>query len=427
MTVTPIDRGEEPRKRGGRKSPHDLEAEERALGCMFANAADRAFMLDVLRGEDFYKPRHSAIFGAIGKLVERGSGVDVTTVADELARAGKLDLCGGRSGVLEVATSSGIHPRDYAGTVAQLAACRRAIAWADEISTAGYTVDLDALDRVLDLGPEHVFAHLEAFFEPEPGFDPAGFMDRPIEEVRPRQWIVPDLLELGDRVIISGGEGGGKSTFFRQFLTQTASGIHPFTLADIPARRGLYFDLQDSSAQMEREWSWLAGKTRGRLAPGMLAVQSRRQGMNILNRGDRRYFEQCIERSHAEIVAFGPLYKIFRAPKGRGKHDEEVAEEVCGVLDEVATRYGCAFMIEAHSPHGDGGDRANYRPTGAAVWLRWPEFGFGMKPIRPKDGEQSPGVELRRFRLDRDRDRAWPRRLFYGSVWPWESPPEEVF
>lgn len=57
---------------------------------------------ELLQPEDFYKPAHGRIFGAIASLHEAGQPIDPTTVADRLARAGVLEDLGGKSVLLEL-------------------------------------------------------------------------------------------------------------------------------------------------------------------------------------------------------------------------------------------------------------------------------------------------------------------------------------
>ncbi len=65
-------------------------------------------------------------------------------------------------------------------------------------------------------------------------------------------WLVPGLLERQDRVILTGPEGGGKSTLLRQMAVQFASGIHPFGGDLFEPLRVLLLDLENSSRQVHR-------------------------------------------------------------------------------------------------------------------------------------------------------------------------------
>ena len=58
------------------------------------------------------------------------------------------------------------------------------------------------------------------------------------------------------------------------------------------------------------------------------------------------------------------------------------------------------------------------RPTGTSLWLRWPEFGYG---IRAADGYDPMNrvVDFVAWRGDRA-ERDWPTQLRSGGTWPWE-------
>lgn len=409
-----------PRRVAERIPPHSIEIEECLLGAMLLTreARDLGFML---AASDFYKPVHAQIFSALEALHARGGAIDHATVADELAKNG---VAFGRRDLsrLSAATPMSAHARHYVEEIAVRSACRKALFYVDEVSEAAYAADIARLDELLADPMSIVLGTLADLVPADPPID-VNSMSAEISH----DWLVTQLLERGDRLIISGGEGGGKTTFFRQIDVQLAAGIHPFTLFPIDPLRVMHFDFQDSPRQSSREFALLRDRLSKPLPDGQLLVHHRRKGMNFLSAADFRWLYDSVGKAGAQVVSFGPLYKTFRAPAGMKKHDEEVAEMVADRLDALCTELGVALLIEAHSPHGFANDRAGFRPYGASLWQRWPEFGFGMKPMKVRENEDAPrGVHLRRFRLDRDRDRLWPTRLFYGSVWPWEAPGEDV-
>ena len=71
---------------------------------------------------------------------------------------------------------------------------------------------------------------------------------------------------------------------------------------------------------------------------------------------------------------------------------------------------------------GDG--ERNVRPIGASLWLRWPEFGYGLRPASGFDPAERL-VDFVGWRGDRD-VRNWPKQLRAGSLWPWEDVPQET-
>jgi replicative DNA helicase len=64
-------------------------------------------------------------------------------------------------------------------------------------------------------------------------------------------------------------------------------------------------------------------------------------------------------------------------------NDEEPARKVTQVLDRCRSAANCAIVTEAHAGHGYGGLERPIRPTGSSLWLRWPEFGYGLPGHAP--------------------------------------------
>jgi replicative DNA helicase len=79
----------------GRLPPHDLDAEQGALGAAMLSAQARGTVLGHLGEEDFYRPAHRTIYRAIRELHTCGRPVDALTVAAELGRVGVLAEVGG--------------------------------------------------------------------------------------------------------------------------------------------------------------------------------------------------------------------------------------------------------------------------------------------------------------------------------------------
>src|SRR5919198_6629892 len=83
------------RIRPDRVPPHNLEAEESVLGSMMLSSEAIAAVVEVVRADDFYRPAHQRIFGAILAIYARGEPVDAITTVEELTRQQALDAVGG--------------------------------------------------------------------------------------------------------------------------------------------------------------------------------------------------------------------------------------------------------------------------------------------------------------------------------------------
>ena len=120
-----------PEAASGKLPPQNLEAETSVLGAiLLAEQALDSVLIDTrLRGEDFYRPRHRLIFGAMRRLKEKSDpeAVDAVTVCDELARAGELEEAGGPAYIhsLPSMVPAAGNVRHYARIVKQHALLRK--------------------------------------------------------------------------------------------------------------------------------------------------------------------------------------------------------------------------------------------------------------------------------------------------------------
>jgi replicative DNA helicase len=128
-----------PETGGNGLPPHNEEAEASVLGAILLTeqALDGVFLEVGLRPDDFYRPRHQLVFGAMVRLKEKAApeAVDALTVSEELRRAGELERAGGESYVHSLPT---VVPAlgavlDYARIVKETALLRSVLAATREI------------------------------------------------------------------------------------------------------------------------------------------------------------------------------------------------------------------------------------------------------------------------------------------------------
>ncbi|MEH1098219.1 AAA family ATPase [Micromonospora sp. CPCC 205561] len=219
------------------------------------------------------------------------------------------------------------------------------------------------------------------------------------------EWVVPDMLEYGDRLVLTGTEGAGKSTLIRQWLMQVSCGIHPLTGQDIEPVPVLLVDLENGKGQLRRELSSLIGAAGKRFDPSRFRVISKPEGWDLRDEANQEELTGLVELSGAGVLGIGPLYKSFMGDE----RDDEIANQVTGFFNEL--RESCALITEAHTPHAAAGGQRPKRPIGSSVWMRWPEFGLYLG----NDGT------LSHWRGPRDADREWPAKLNRGGKWPWTA------
>ena len=79
----------------GRIPPQDLEAEKSLLGALLLS--DTAFpnVLEKVKFQDFYDPRHKSIYQAMTSLFDHHKPIDLMTLTSELKSLGMLKDVGG--------------------------------------------------------------------------------------------------------------------------------------------------------------------------------------------------------------------------------------------------------------------------------------------------------------------------------------------
>ncbi len=396
-----------------------VEAAERAiLGIVLAHPdhAGKAFARVALG--DFTGP-NALIAEALHGMRLARKGIDPALLVGELTRRGTLGRVGGAPYVhtLLAAYATAELLDAYADEVVRAARLRRAHALGLDLAQRAEKPDADPA-RIARTAVEQGQALLDAT-------DADGDITTPVlaeflgaEDPQP-DWVIPGLLERGDRLVITGSEGLGKSVLNRQLAVTAAAGVHPFTGRLAEPQRVLYVDAENGPAHLRRELRPLALRARtsaGQAADENLYLESRPEGLDLTRPEDEAWLVRRVAALQPALLLIGPLYRLHAADPNK----EEPARQVARVLDRCRAAANCALIAEAHAGHavGTSGDR-NMRPTGTSLWLRWPEFGYGMRPGKDYD-PRSRMVDFLSWRGDRAA-RSWPRALRAGGAWPWSE------
>jgi len=388
-------------------APHDVNAENALLGAMLDLPDRIGDIAETVVAGDFYQPSASAAFAALVAQHRLGEPLDVVGLASTLKEAGLEPDVRWLQAV--VSAGSAAYKR-HARTVVAHRVRRQLLAAVGEVLQ-------DAKDATVDPAQllDRLQGRLAGIAMPD-GTPPEDlhllddFIDQPEHASAP--WVVPGLLRRGWRVVVVGGEGGGKSTLWRQFAVLAAQGLHPLGFAPIPAVRTLLVDLENPADAIAESCVPIRTQVSRRQTyhPGRAWLWHRPAGIDLRTRQGKSELAAVCAAVKPDLVSIGPLYKAYQ----RGKDsDEEAAAEVQHVLDDLRTRYGFALLLEHHAPQDTGGYR-NMRPYGSSLWLRWPEIGIAMQP----DAQQPGTMRLDRWRGDRMRS-MWPEHIARDGVWPW--------
>lgn len=346
-----------------------VSAEVALLGAVLRD--NRAWYDAKVTGSEFEAPSLGNVWDGIGSVIARGGQVDAYSLAGHFPAWGVRGVAA--EDPMRWVDVGGMQPflaHQYASSIRQ-GALRR----------LGRTVMTDAMGRLDDSGsdPAAVLTDVSRRFvegQQAEGEIEAVELGTLLEASDEYRWVVPDLLEERDRLILTGAEGLGKSTMARQMILLPAAGLHPFTFEPIDPIRALVIDAENTAKQWKRNAGWLRWRAQqdGTADPAKSVHIATSGRVNLLDPRVMGSIHRLIDRTKPNIVFIGPLYRL----SVRLNSDEDTAP-VIAALDEIRDR-GVALVIEAHAGHAltVGGIR-DVRPRGSSALMGWPEFGFGLR------------------------------------------------
>jgi replicative DNA helicase len=206
-----------------RTPPQDIAAEQCVLGGMMLSKDAIADVVEVLRGHDFYKPAHQAVYDAIIDLYGRGEPADPVTVAAELNKRGEIARIGGAPYLHTLISSvpTAANAGYYAKIVQERAILRRLVEAGTRIVQLAYSSG-DA-DDVVDQAQAEVYAVTER---------------RASEDYLRLSEIMEGALDEIDAINSRGGQLTGVPTGFAD-LDQLTNGLHPGQLVIVAGRPSL--------------------------------------------------------------------------------------------------------------------------------------------------------------------------------------------
>ncbi|MGW3166950.1 DnaB-like helicase N-terminal domain-containing protein [Streptomyces sp. NPDC001142] len=405
-----------------RTLPNDPDAEQAYLGALYFAARDARRVHQLVATSDLYRPAHATIHATAGDLIDRGDPVDPITLAAALQAAGQLGRVGGAPYLHQLvqAMPTSANAEYYADRIRALAQRRALIQAGNRITQAGF--DPTAGDPA-DLAEEAVALAREVRDAGRADADsPVTDMHDFLTVEDHHDWVIPGLLEHGDRLILTAGEGGGKSVLLRQIAVATAAGVNPFTIdpSEYGPQKVLVLDCENSAPQSRRHYRALmnaATTARMPVKRGQLHIDVRPEGVDLTKGEGRAWLMRRVETVMPDLLVIGPIYQLHTGDP----NSEDHARRVTVALTEARITANCAMALEAHAPHGNGFGPRSLRPAGSSLWMRWPEFGFGLRPVEDeKSAEEDRARRLVPWRGLRD-DRAFPPFLRQGrsGSWPW--------
>ncbi|MGX1226864.1 truncated hemoglobin YjbI [Streptomyces ambofaciens] len=400
------------------------EAADAVLGTLLhAEARDLApDLISALTPEQFPEPRQGELWDLLSSMWAAARPCDPITVTRELRERGDLERLAGPAGAawlhqLHDAVPTVAHALAYAEVL------REEAQW-KALAMAGART-MTAVQRREGSAVAAAEASVEAFRavrdqqhvrQDDLPVDLVDFLEEADDEP---DWVIPGVLARWERLMITAGEGGGKSLLLRQILMRAAAGLHPWKKARIAPVRVLHIDAENAADQAR---PWLRRMARAAADEGAPVDRDRfmlrmiPEGLDVTQAADRAWLARMVEHARPDLISIGSLYKLTT----NGESDEKAARPIMAALEMMRTvSGGAAMLIEAHAPHAAMGKR-DLRPIGSSLWLRWPEYGFGLAPAKDEGAEELRLMDWVPWRGPRS-ERVWPEQFCQGATWPWQA------
>ncbi len=208
----------------GRVAPHDLDAEAAVISAVLLERSALDEVLETLRAEHFYSEANRRIYEAACELAEKGTPIDVVTVARWLRDAGRFDQMGGVAYLNQIADSvpAVAHVAAYATIVREKWRLRQLIATCQRVAAEGYAEVADVQEFV-DHAEQSVYDIART---------------NSASAVQPVREVVETVFKQLEAQLKRGDKITGLSTGFDRLDGMTA-GLHPGELTIVAARPGM--------------------------------------------------------------------------------------------------------------------------------------------------------------------------------------------
>lgn len=210
-----------------RQPPQDVAAEQSVLGGMLLSKDAIADVVEVLHGNDFYRPAHQVIFDCILDLYGRGEPADAITVAAELNRTDQLSKMGGAVYLhtLIASTPTAANAGYYAAIVAEQAVLRRLVEAGTRVVQLGYGAagGRGDVDDIVDRAQQEIYDVTEK---------------RMSEDYSRLEDVLQPTMDELDAIASRGGTARGVPTGIRD-LDELTNGLQAGQMVVIAARPGV--------------------------------------------------------------------------------------------------------------------------------------------------------------------------------------------
>jgi replicative DNA helicase len=123
-----------------------------------------------------------------------------------------------------------------------------------------------------------------------------------------------------------------------------------------------------------------------------------------------------------KLLVMGPIYNL--AAEDVSSHS--VVGKLKQVINKARALYGTAVVMEHHAPHKGPMDTVrSVRPYGSSTFLKWPDYGYGFRPMEGEREDYDELFQFEKIRHNRVRGRVFPEFMRNGKPltdeFPWMS------
>jgi replicative DNA helicase len=134
----------------GRVQPQAVDLEQAVLGAMMLDKNAVTAVIDSMKTQNFYDPKHQFIFGAILELFGSSSPIDLLTVTNKLKENGELEAAGGIGYISQLTSrvGSSAHIEYHARIITEKAIKRELIRLSSEVIRDAFDDTKDVFDTL---------------------------------------------------------------------------------------------------------------------------------------------------------------------------------------------------------------------------------------------------------------------------------------
>src|SRR5262249_4404142 len=144
---------------------------------------------------------------------------------------------------------------------------------------------------------------------------------------------------------------------------------------------------------------------------GGFRIIHRPEAIDLSREEESLWLLERVTAHKPDLLVIGPLYKLHALDI----NEELAARAIVTILDRARGQADCAVIVEGHAPHAEEGRNRTLRPVGSSLFMRWPEFGYGIREAQGTKERPSSRrrVDVVAWRGPRE-EREWPRQLTWG-------------